>query len=159
MKTKKHRGQGQLFYKWMDSPVGKLKLVASDHGLIAILWERERPGRVPLNIAAEDGHHPMLVEAERQLNEYFGGRRKSFALKLNFDGTLFQQRVWRALLTIPFGETRSYGEIARQIGNPTATRAVGAANARSAAAPSGVIAPRANCWSTIEPRSERCGWW
>jgi methylated-DNA-[protein]-cysteine S-methyltransferase len=138
MKTTNHRGQAQLFYKWMDSPVGKLKLVASDHGLAAILWERERPRRVPLNIAAEDGNHPVLIETERQLNEYFGGRRKSFALKLDFDGTSFQQRVWRALLTIPFGETRSYGEIARQIGNPTATRAVGAANGRN---PISIVAP------------------
>jgi methylated-DNA-[protein]-cysteine S-methyltransferase len=138
MKTKNDRGQQQLFYTWMDSPVGKLKLVGSDDGVAAILWDSERPRRVPWNTAAEDGNHPVLVEAERQLNEYFGGRRKAFALKLDFDGTSFQQRVWRALLTIPFGETRSYGEIARQIGNPAATRAVGAANGRN---PISVVAP------------------
>ena len=138
MKTKNERRQRQLFYKWIASPVGKLKLVSSDDGLAAILWERERPRRVPLDSGTEGGNHPVLVEAERQLNEYFGGRRKSFALKLDFNGTSFQQKVWQALLTIPFGETRSYREIARQVGNPAATRAVGAANGRN---PISIVAP------------------
>ena len=124
--------------KIMDSPVGKLMLVATDEGLAAILWESDRPGRVRLNIEAEDDRHPVLVETERQLNEYFSGRRTMFSLKLDPSGTAFQRDVWQALLTIPFGETRSYGQIARQIGRPRAVRAVGAANGRN---PLSIVAP------------------
>jgi methylated-DNA-[protein]-cysteine S-methyltransferase len=125
-------------YKVVDSPVGKLTLVASHEGLAAILWEHDNPRRVRLNIEAEDNEHPVLVEAERQLGEYFAGQRKQFALTLDLAGTPFQRKVWNALLTIPFGETRSYGQIARQIGNPDAVRAVGAANGRN---PVSIVAP------------------
>jgi methylated-DNA-[protein]-cysteine S-methyltransferase len=125
-------------YKHMSSPVGTLTLVATDEGLAAILWENDRPHRVRLNIEAEENGHPVLVEAERQLAEYFAGRRKQFALKLDVSGTPFQRQVWNALLTIPFGETRSYRQIATQIGNPRAVRAVGAANRRN---PLSIVAP------------------
>src|SRR4029077_10281358 len=91
-----------------------------------------------LNVEAEDNTHPVLIETERQLEEYFAGRRKEFAVTLDLAGTAFQRKVWNALLTIPFGETRSYGQIARQIGNPDAVRAVGAANGRN---PVSIIAP------------------
>ena len=124
--------------KTIDSPVGRLTLVATDEGLAGILWEKDGPDRVRLKIDAEDATHPVLVETERQLKEYFAGRRKAFALKLDVAGTPFQRKVWNALLTIPFGETRSYGEIARQIGNPGAMRAVGAANGRN---PVSIVAP------------------
>jgi methylated-DNA-[protein]-cysteine S-methyltransferase len=122
----------------VDSPVGRLKLVATDQGLAGILWENDRPRRVRLNIEAEDNTHPVLIETERQLEEYFAGRRKEFALRLDVAGTDFQRKVWNALLTIPFGETRSYAQIARQIGNPGAGRAVGAANGRN---PVSIVAP------------------
>ena len=125
-------------HKRMQSPVGRLTLVASDEGLAAILWENDRPRRVPLNIGAQENDHPVLVEAERQLGEYFAGRRKQFALPLDLSGTAFQRKVWAALLTIPFGETRSYAQIARQIGSPGAARAVGAANQRN---PVSIVAP------------------
>ncbi len=122
----------------IDSPVGRLTLVATDEGLAAILWETDRSSRVRLSIEAQDDGHPVLVETERQLREYFAGQRKEFALTLDVAGTPFQRKVWNALLTIPFGETRSYGEIARQIGNPGAMRAVGAANGRN---PVSIVAP------------------
>jgi methylated-DNA-[protein]-cysteine S-methyltransferase len=125
-------------YKTMKSPVGALRLVASHDGLAAILWENDRPGRVPLSLAGEDERHPVLVETERQLNEYFAGRRKTFSLKLDFAGTQFQRKVWQALLEIPFGQTRSYGEIAKRIGSPAAMRALGAANGRN---PISIVAP------------------
>jgi methylated-DNA-[protein]-cysteine S-methyltransferase len=118
--------------------VGTLTLIATDDGLSAILWENDRPGRVRLDAGTEDRHHPVLVETGRQLQEYFAGRRRTFSLKLDVSGTPFQRQVWNALLTIPFGETRSYSEIARQIGRPTATRAVGAANGRN---PLSIVAP------------------
>jgi methylated-DNA-[protein]-cysteine S-methyltransferase len=125
-------------YKMVDSPIGRLKLVATDDGLAAILWEHDRPSRVRLNIAAEDAGHPVLIETGRQLEEYFAGRRTEFTVKLDLAGTPFQRQVWNALLTIPFGETRSYGQIARQIGRPSAVRAVGAANGRN---PVSIITP------------------
>ena len=125
-------------YKNVPSPVGRLTLVATDDGLAAILWENDGPRRVQLNIEAEERGHPVLVEAERQLEEYFAGRRKQFALTLDLSGTPFQRKVWSALLTIPFGETRSYRQIADQIGNPRAVRAVGAANGRN---PVSIVTP------------------
>ena len=125
-------------YKVIDSPVGKLKLVANDDGLAAILWDRDDPKRVPLGTCAESPQHPLLVETEHQLREYFEGKRKTFSLALHFRGTAFQKRVWQALLTIPYGERRSYGQIAAQIGRASAARAVGAANGRN---PISIIAP------------------
>ena len=125
-------------YKIMKSPVGKLKLVASDKGLVAILWENDKPHRVRLSPASEDKRHPVLLEAERQLNGYFAGKRNPFSLKLDFQGTDFQKKVWQALLTIPFGETRSYAEIAAQIKKPKAVRAVGAAIGRN---PVSIVTP------------------
>ena len=80
----------------------------------------------------------VLLAAEQQLKEYFAGTRHQFELELDFTGTEFQKQVWQALLTIPFGETRSYSQIAQQIGNPKAVRAVGAANGRN---PISIIAP------------------
>ena len=126
------------FFKTMISPVGRLKLVASDRGLAAILWENDNPKRVRLSRLAENKEHPVLLETERQLNEYFAGARTEFSLKFDCAGTGFQKEVWRALATIPFGETRSYGQIARQIGRPKAVRAVGAANGKN---PISVVVP------------------
>ncbi len=125
-------------FKIIPSPVGKLKMIASDKGLVAILWENANPKRVKVGALVEDQNHPILLETERQLHEYFQGLRKSFALKLDLKGTKFQNDVWRALLGIPFGETRSYGQLARQLGNPRATRAVGAANGRN---PISIVVP------------------
>ncbi|AXA55621.1 methylated-DNA--[protein]-cysteine S-methyltransferase [Pseudomonas thivervalensis] len=125
-------------YKTIPSPVGQLILVARETRLAAILWENERLNRVRLGPLEEDTQHPLLKETERQLLEYFAGQRRHFELELDFAGTDFQVRVWHALLTIPFGETRSYRDIALQIGQPTAVRAVGAANGRN---PISIIAP------------------
>ncbi|CAK15933.1 methylated-DNA--[protein]-cysteine S-methyltransferase [Pseudomonas entomophila] len=121
-----------------SSPVGTLTLVARGERLAAVLWEHERENRVRLGELHRDDHHPVLRETARQLGEYFAGTRQHFELDLDFAGTEFQRQVWAALLTIPFGETRSYSDIARQIGNPDAVRAVGAANGRN---PISIIAP------------------
>jgi methylated-DNA-[protein]-cysteine S-methyltransferase len=127
-----------LAYKIIDSPIGKLKLVASDKGLVAILWENDSPRRVRLSELVANEQHPILVQTERQLGEYFAGKRKTFSVALDMRGTRFQRDVWEALLAIPFGETRSYGQLAKQLGNPRATRAVGAANGRN---PVSIIVP------------------
>jgi len=125
-------------HKFIGSPVGKLKLVASDHGLAAVLWENDNPSRVRLGETTEDNSHPVLLETERQLKDYFDGKRTSFSLELDLVGTAFQKNVWEALLGIPLGETRSYGQLAKQLGKSRATRAVGAANGRN---PISIIVP------------------
>ena len=128
----------QYVYKTMSSPVGTLTLIASDKGLAGVWFERSRPERVRTRTDVENRSHPILVEAERQLREYFAGRRRTFDLALDFVGTPFQRAVWKALLTIPFGQTRTYGEVAKQVGRPSASRAVGAANGRN---PVSIVAP------------------
>ena len=128
----------QLVYMYMDSPVGALKLVAHDHALVAVMWDNEDHKRVRLAELIENIQHPMLLKVKQQLEQYFAGQRQQFNLPLDFQGTDFQQQVWRALLTIPYGETRSYKDIALQIGNEKAVRAVGAANGRN---PISIIAP------------------
>lgn len=125
-------------FKTVASPVGALKLVASEIGLVAILWPDDKPGRVRLGTLAGNENHPVLVETERQLVAYFAGRLACFDVPLDFRGTEFQKSVWRALLAIPFGGTRSYAAIARAIGRPSAVRAVGAANGRN---PISIIVP------------------
>ncbi|MCW1885310.1 methylated-DNA--[protein]-cysteine S-methyltransferase [Luteolibacter flavescens] len=125
-------------FKTMPSPVGELKLVASDAGLAAILWENDDPKRVRLGPMLEDNSHPVLTGTARQLGEYFAGNRTAFDLPLDFHGTDFQKKVWHALTTIPFGETRSYRDIAIQVGSPDAVRAVGAANGKN---PISIVAP------------------
>lgn len=127
-----------LFYTIIPSPVGKLKLVATDRGLAAVLWENENPNRVRLGAMTAEPRHPVLLQTQQQLHEYFAGTRKAFTLPLDTVGTAFQQKVWAALIAIPFGETRTYGELARQLGNPNASRAVGAANGKN---PLSIIAP------------------
>ena len=127
-----------LYRSLVPSPVGPLTLVACDEGLVAILWPDDAPGRVRLADATGRDDHAVLNAAAEQINEYFAGTRTRFALPLAPRGTPFQRDVWRALADIPFGETRSYAEIARAIGRPTATRAVGAANGRN---PLSIVAP------------------
>jgi len=127
-----------LHYLIVDSPVGKLRLVASADSLVEVSWEEKNADRESLQLRAEPGQHPVLDETARQLAEYFAGTRRTFELALHFDGTDFQRKVWNALLTIPYGQTTSYGRIAIQIGHPSAVRAVGAANGQN---PIPIIAP------------------
>jgi len=127
-----------LYHRHLDSPIGRLTLVASDAGLVAILWPEERPDRVRLGVMAEVAAHPHLDHAATELSAYFAGGLQAFTIPLDPRGTDFQRTVWRALATIPYGETRSYAAIAAQIGRPTATRAVGAANGRN---PLSIVAP------------------
>jgi len=127
-----------LSCKEMESPVGKLKLVASSNALVAVLWERERPNRVKLGTSTLDPQHPILLEAERQLTEYFSSQRTEFDLPLQPDGSAFQKKVWQALREIPFGQTKSYLDLAKTVGSSKAARAVGAANGKN---PLSIIVP------------------
>lgn len=126
------------FFKIIESPVGSLTLVAGDNGLRGVHWDDSHPGKAVANRGKEQPAHPLLLETEKQLNQYFAKKRKEFSLPLDFVGSDFQKQVWEALLTIPFGETRSYGDIARQIGNPDSVRAVGGAANKN---PIPIIAP------------------
>lgn len=129
-----------MIFNWIQvpSPVGNLTLVSHEERLSAILWEVEKPGRVRLGEMRHTPADPMLVDVDIQLRQYFAGERNQFDIDLAFSGTDFQKEVWQALLAIPFGETRTYGQIAKEIGSPAAVRAVGAANGRN---PISIIAP------------------
>lgn len=127
-----------LFYKHILSPVGRLTVVADSAALVAVLWPNERPFRIKLDELHEAPRHAVLREAARQLGEYFSGSRTAFDLPLRLQGTVFQRRVWQELQRIPYGCTRSYGELARAIGRASASRAVGLANSRN---PISIIVP------------------
>lgn len=115
-----------LCFTTLETPIGPLVVVGRGARVERILFAKGSRAADPPAEAVEDAA-PLEV-AVRQLEEYFRGESTAFDLDLAADGTAFQKRVWRELLTIPFGETRSYGEIARAIGRPDASRAVGAAN-------------------------------
>ena len=125
-----------MFYRYHDSPIGRLLLAGGASGLQQVLMDIEgQPWRI--------GAHWQVANTEldetcRQLEQYFAGRRQRFELALAPQGTDFQRAVWQALHAIPFGQTSSYSALAGQIGRPTAMRAVGAANGAN---PSAVIIP------------------
>lgn len=117
----------------VQTPVGELELVEDGKGICSLSFGASSETQ---DIPEEKTE--LLLEAERQLAEYFAGKRKVFDLPLSLHGTEFQMRDWKALLAIPYGETRSYGEIARIIGCPKGSRAVGMANRNN---PVAIIVP------------------
>jgi methylated-DNA-[protein]-cysteine S-methyltransferase len=132
-----------LAARTIPSPVGQLTLVASPVGLRAILWDVDwvanaRVGTCDTEDGADGTAEQHLDDAERQLGEYFAGSRSEFDLVLDPVGTEFQRRAWTVLRGIPFGETISYGEQARRLGDPKASRAVGTANGRN---PLSIVVP------------------
>jgi len=116
----------RLFYTFLDSPIGKLLLAEDANGLQQILFSTDGRPATPDPQWIEDPS--ALAEAIRQLKAYFAGELEDFDLSLAPQGTPFQQKVWSELQKIPYGKTTSYGELARRIGNPNASRAVGLAN-------------------------------
>ena len=114
-------------YQYLDSPVGRLRLVSDGKHLTAIEWE-QRQAIDPDDTEKTD---PALSACAKQLREYFAGERRSFDLPLSPTGTEFQKNVWAALKAIPYGKLRSYRDIAESLDNPKAVRAVGAANGRN----------------------------
>jgi len=134
----------QLATSSLETPIGVLRLAATPRGVVRIAFSLGAAcdfhgwlARV-LPEAESVERLPLLDEAERQLADYFAGKRQDFTLPLDLRGTDFQLAVWHALVAIPFGETRTYGDVARTVGRPNATRAVGAA---SGANPVAVIVP------------------
>lgn len=126
--------ESSLYQSTIESPVGPLRILSTPEGLAAVLfrkrsrrssdsWVRRRfPG---VEVVEAGNKHRVL---DRQIREYFEGRRRVFALSLDLRGTDFQKKVWTAVARIPYGQTVSYGEIAHLVGKPKAVRAVGAAN-------------------------------
>ncbi|WP_446725002.1 methylated-DNA--[protein]-cysteine S-methyltransferase [Nocardiopsis sp. N85] len=131
---------GPTRYTTMDSPLGELTLYGDGKALGGVLTPAKdgRERHVPTDWIREDGDTGVLADAITQLRAYFTGELRDFDLPLAPAGTDWQRQVWSALTTIPYGETAGYGELAREIGRPTASRAVGMANGRN---PISIIVP------------------
>ena len=135
-------------HRRLDSPIGTLLLLAGPGGLTEIRFAR--PGGHELDPGWAEGG-PVLEGAARQLDAYFAGTSRDFDLPLAAEGTEFMKTVWRELRRIPFGATISYGELARRIGNPNASRAVGLANGKN---PIPIVVP---CHRVIGANGELTG--
>ena len=147
------------------SPIGPLFLAASAQGLVALEFDARLPGQQsirpnPRNVRSEKTNSAVAFEESPshlrsyvdELNEYFASHRRQFSFPLDLRGTEFQQACWRALLAIPYGETRSYADIARAVGKPNAFRAVGMANNRN---PIAIVVP---CHRVIAADGTLCGY-
>ncbi|BDR20640.1 methylated-DNA--[protein]-cysteine S-methyltransferase [Vibrio sp. STUT-A16] len=126
----------KTFYTEMPSLLGTVTIQSNAEGLLGIWFETCTTK--PSELGARDDQHPILRQAVTQLNEYFSGLRYEFELPLAATGTDFQNQVWQALTTIPYGETWSYQDLANAIGNPKAVRAVGLANGKN---PISIVVP------------------
>ncbi len=133
-------GAGRRSHTVIASPIGPLTLIAADGRLAGMHMEitRYEPDAATLGAALDRDSEPVLAAAARQLDAYFDGELTSFDLALTLDGSPFQRTVWAALQDIPYGETISYGELARRIGQPSASRAVGLANGKN---PVSIVVP------------------
>ena len=114
-----------------DTSVGKICIGEENGAITRVTWSK-------IHSDALEEETPLILQCKKQLEEYFAGERKAFDLPLAPKGTAFQQKVWKALTEIPYGETRTYGEIAAAVGNPKGARAVGMANNKN---PIGIIIP------------------
>ena len=117
------------YFSYLDCAIGRIRLRASDEGLIAVDHENQQEC-TPADWI-EDQQHPVLLKATSELTEYFAGSRKAFNIPLSPVGTVFQLQVWDELSKIPYGQIVSYSTIAERINNPKSVRAVGAANGRN----------------------------
>ncbi len=135
------RTDAHVWRRDIETPIGVLAIVASATGLRAVLWPGEHPDRVRISVSSEPESPDateVLDAAAEQLGEYFAGTRTEFDVALDPVGTPFQLAAWQALRTIPYGETVSYGEQARRLGDARKARAIGAANGRN---PISIIVP------------------
>ncbi|MEM7007971.1 MAG: methylated-DNA--[protein]-cysteine S-methyltransferase [Thermodesulfobacteriota bacterium] len=128
----------KYFYTNMTSPVGKLTLVADEHNLCAICFPNQKPDKRKFPNLKKNENLRVLKSSVNQLSDYFAGKTQKFDLPLRPVGTDFQENVWKALRSIKYGKTVSYGDIAKKIGNPKAVRAVGSAIGKN---PLSIIVP------------------
>ena len=137
-------------YAWIDSPVGKLFLSRDEAGLRELRFARNLPPEHPADDWIED--RAAFEDVIAELRDYFAGERKRFEIALAPEGTPFQRKTWETLRRIPFGETITYSELARRVGNPRACRAVGAANGRN---PLSIVIP---CHRVVGSRGKLTGY-
>ena len=141
-----------LYYSRIQSPVGTLILGVSAKGLVALDFDRGQfPPKMNKSVSWQESKDATRDYVD-ELNEYFAGRRRDFTFALDLRGTPFQIQCWRALLDIPYGETRTYADIARSVGRPHAYRAVGMANNRN---PTAIVVP---CHRVIASDGTLCGY-
>lgn len=126
------------YYDLYDSPHGQMLLAANDEGVTGVYFDGQKYFPNKEKQWRRDGRHALLQQAKRELIEYFAGERKRFEVALAPEGTPFQRAVWKAISTVGFGDTISYGELARRAGCPGSARAAGAATGRN---PIGIIVP------------------
>jgi methylated-DNA-[protein]-cysteine S-methyltransferase len=126
------------FYDTYESPHGRMLLVATEDGVCGVFFNGQKYFPEKEKDWTRDEDHAPLKQAKRELAEYFAGRRKRFEVALDPEGTPFQRSVWRAISKVRFGETISYGELARRAGHPGSSRAAGAATGRN---PVSIIVP------------------
>ena len=123
-------------YTQFDSPIGLITVNGNDDGLLGVWYESH--ARTLSDFGVQDDEHPILQLTISQLKEYFNGERREFSIPLAANGTEFQNKVWQALTTIPYGETWCYKDLAIAVGNPKASQAVGGANGKN---PISIIVP------------------
>jgi O-6-methylguanine DNA methyltransferase len=141
-----------LYYSRIQSPVGTVILGVSAKGLVALEFDRGQfPPKMNKSVSWQESKDATREYVD-ELNEYFAGRRREFTFALDLRGTPFQIQCWRALLDIPYGETRTYADIARSVGRPHAYRAVGMANNRN---PIAIVVP---CHRVIASDGTLCGY-
>ena len=126
------------FYDTFESPHGKMLLVATEVGVSGVYFDGQKYFLGAKKEWKHDGRHAPLQQAKRELREYFAGRRKRFEVALDPDGTPFQRSVWKAIASVGFGKTITYGELASRAGHPGSARAAGAATGRN---PVSIIVP------------------
>ena len=126
------------YYDTFESPHGGMLLLASDDGLAGVYFDRQKHHPRLQADGKRNPRHRVLQQAKRELEEYFAGRRKRFEVALAPEGTSFQRAVWKAISSVAFGKTISYGELARRAGCAGSARAAGAATGRN---PIGIIVP------------------
>ena len=119
------------YYEWIESPLGVLLLTSDGRSLTGLYLKGQKYFPTEMQYWTEASWIAPFPQVREQLSEYFAGQRQTFDMPLNPSGTDFQQRVWQSLQQIPFGTTCSYGALAQMLGNPAASRAVGAANGRN----------------------------
>jgi len=152
-------GAASISFKFADSPVGQLILGGTDRGCCLIEFV-DRGGipkikseiRKRYKLDLEEGHSPLLDTVENELTDYFSGNLRRFSFPMHLEGTEFERAVWKQLLAIPYGETRTYGEIAALVRSPLAYQAVGRANGQN---PLAIAVP---CHRVLQKGGGMCGY-
>jgi AraC family transcriptional regulator of adaptative response/methylated-DNA-[protein]-cysteine methyltransferase len=152
------RGKAWLTATWLETPLGPMLAIGGDQGLELLEFVDRRALETELRELRRSlgpiapGDHPVLIQTRQEVREYFEGTRQHFTLPLNQRGSVFQLKAWQALCRIPFGQTRSYSDMAREVGSPAAVRAIGRVNGQNRIA---IVIP---CHRVIRSDGSLCGY-